>query len=41
MQKLILDNITDINNKFWDRIREENDTFSRRKYFMDIEKLRE
>ena len=30
-----------INNRFWDRIREENDIFSRRKYFMDIEKLRE
>tara|TARA_B100001093_G_scaffold517747_1_gene600241 strand:+ start:163 stop:702 length:540 start_codon:yes stop_codon:yes gene_type:complete len=41
MQKLILDNITDINNRFWDRIRKENDIFSRRKYFMDIDKLRE
>ena len=33
--------IRDRNKRFWDRIREENDIFSRRKYFMNIDKLRE
>ena len=41
MLKLTSETFSDINKRFWDRIREENDIFSRRKYFMDIDKLRE
>ncbi len=41
MLKLTSETFSDINKRFWDRIREENDIFSRRKYFMNIDKLRE
>ena len=41
MLKITSENFSNINKRFWDRIREENDIFSRRKYFMNIDKLRE